>query len=178
MLRLRTADGRGCGSLSWEGGCGRGCRIPVCDQEEQSSCSKLDLLGVHPGGAKACSLPRSEMLSEKNCSASTAESSFLQRLMYLIFWHQNATKQCIQNCMKLTRPWFQSTDKLYSLQTSISGWGSGKFFHHWHPQICRVLRNSSASASLVVAQRETGYILALWKQDFNHFPYIQVCYFS
>lgn len=120
-----------------------GVQNTCCDQEEQNSHRKLDLLGVHPRQSKSVlSAKQWKAIREKIAlSPSTAESSFLQRLIYLIFWHQNAIKKYIQNCMKLTRSWFQSTDKLYSFQTSITGWGSDKFFHHWHSQLCRVLRN-------------------------------------
>lgn len=166
VLRLITADGRGCYGKEDV----VGVQNTSCDQEQHSSPSKFDLLGVHPGQSKKHAFCQGVKHYQKKIALlpSTAESSFSQRLIYLIFWHQNAIKQCIQNCIKWTRPWFQSIAKLYSPQTSVSGWGSGKFFHHWHSQLWRALRNPPASLSLVLAQGGTGYILALWKQDFYH----------
>lgn len=92
------ADGRGCHGKEDV----VGVQNTSCDQEQHSSPSKFDLLGVHPGQSKKDDFCQGVKHYQKKIALlpSTAESSFSQRLIYLIFWHQNAIKLCIQNCIK------------------------------------------------------------------------------
>lgn len=133
MLRSRTTDGRGCGSLLW-GGEQRGVQNTCWEQEEMNSHSKLYL---QPWEEKS-------MLSASCCVTFYCGKPFLTEIDLHHLWLQNAVKQRIQNCRIKPRPWFQCINNEDSLQTS----GSARFFHQQHPQLCSVLRNPPVSPSL------------------------------
>lgn len=160
----------------------RGCKIPVGTRRNRIVLTN-SICQLHPQEEQKRALCQGMKSLQRKIAVlpSTEENSFLQRLIYFIFWLQNAIKQCIENCMIKPGPWVQSMDNPDSLQTSIPGSGSAQFFHQWHPQLWSVLRNPPLSPSLAEVQRGTGCILALQvqKQDLNcSFILTGLVYFS